>query len=168
MDESLLMVGGVFDDLGGRPSGYVKKLFSGIQEHWAGRSTILNGGYFRDLEAEVEKIDGASVLLWMADVPNDKPKLIARLRGASPGLALAISKNNRAGKYTGEQLAERMAAAGASLMIEFVDGGGEGMVAAVLRGAGGAILSGPTCDIQSLAETAAKRLAEAGRQGQGE
>lgn len=167
MDESLLMVGGVFDDLGGRPSGYVRKLFSSIQAHWGGSSEILNGGAFCDLEEEVNKAAGVPILLWMADVPNDKPKLIPRLRDANPSLALAISKNNRAGKYSSQQLAERIAAAGASFMIEFVDGG-EGMVAAVLRGAKGEALSGPTCDIDVLARAVATLLADVGHIDQGE
>lgn len=167
MDASLLMVGGVFDDLGGRPSGYVRKLFSGIQAHWSGGSEIINGGNFGDLEAGVNQAAGVPILLWMADVPNDKPKLIPRLREANPSLALAISKNNRAGKYSSQQLAERMAAAGAALMIEFVDGG-EGMVAAILRGASGEAMSGPTCDIDVLARAVAMRLADFRLKDQGE
>ena len=161
----LLMVGGVFDDQGGRASGYAKKLFAEIGLHWSGEVEVVNGGAFKDLESRAGQAGKSDALVWLADVPNDKPKLVAKLRQASPELVLCIGKNNRAGKYLPSQLSARMAAAGAFLMLEFVSAGEEG-VGANLRGPGGELLAGPTCDIGKVARAAAEELSKASA-GQG-
>lgn len=131
-----LLAGGVFDDEGGRASGYARKLFAAMEEAWApGEAGSINGGSFERLEKLAGQAGALQALVWMADVPNDKPKLVNQLRSRAPSLKLVISKNNRAGKYSASQLAERLQRAEATALVEFTDAE-DGRVVAKIWGPG--------------------------------
>lgn len=131
----LFATGGVFNDEGGRSSGYVRQLFDALGLRLGDGFRSINGGSFDALQALTAQTRDAQVshVLWLADVPNDKPKLVNGLQ--RDGMALCISKNNRRGAYSVDDLVERMARAGASALIEFR---GEGRaIEARLLGANG-------------------------------
>lgn len=120
----IALVGGVFDDQQGRASGYVRKLHEAITAEVKRMDpeadiTALNGGRFSDLQAFLNQTEDFQALVWMGDIPNDKPKLVSLLKEKNHSLPLMISKNNRADKYSVEDLQGRMQKAGASLLLEF-------------------------------------------------
>lgn len=125
---NVLMVGGVFNNEGGRASGYFNKLTQAINE-WIPRHsrdidvaiTVINGGTYESLKMSIDQVPGVTHLLWFADVPNDLPKLVPGLREKNPDMVLFISKNNRLGKYTRDDLHGRMVAADAQYLVEFTE-----------------------------------------------
>lgn len=159
-----LLAGGVFDDEGGRASGYARKLFARLLELLPEGAEAINGGVFSDLEALSRPGPGqVEALLWMADIPNDKPKLVNQLRQSDPSLALVISKNNRSGKYDAAALAERIERAGAAALVEFVDAG-DGRVGARVWGPRQERLLESARTPEALAEALAGLLSERGAQ----
>lgn len=113
---NILMVGGVFDESGGRPSGYFRK-FSNLFD-----ATVINGGTYQSLVDMLGSLTAVTHLFWFADVPNTFPKLLPELLNKNPGLVLIQSKNNRSLKYTKLQLFTRMRQSGAEFLVEFQDG----------------------------------------------
>lgn len=119
----LLLVGGVFDTEGGRPSGYFGKLAEALMAALPGvPAEVLNGGSYAKLADTVHAAQGVTHLLWFADVPNELPKLLPAFKERYPQLVLVASKNNRSGRYDRPALFARMAAAGSSLLVEFANG----------------------------------------------
>lgn len=117
----ILMVGGTFNNDGGRASGYFAKLAAGIVEHVGIGATIINGGTYQSLVETVDQTPDVTHLFWFADVPNDLPKLLPGLRERNPDMMLFTSKNNRLGKYTREQLIQRLIDAQGQYLIEFTN-----------------------------------------------
>lgn len=155
---SALLAGGVFDDQGGRASGYARQLFEAIQAGLEpGSARVFNGGLFGDLERGVQELAVARAAVWMADVPNDKPKLVKQLVAVNPRLRLIISKNNRSQKYSVEELAERQRLAGACALIEF-QSAPDGKVMGRLLAASGAVLLAFTQDPSELGRAVAQEM----------
>jgi hypothetical protein len=122
----LLCVGGVFNGVGGRPSGYFKKLVSSIINRLHNRYgavayddvQVLNGGTYESL-LEYTTYSAYTHILWMADVPNEYPKVLSDLLKSNPGAVLVQSKNNVGGKYSRQELYARMVVSGAEMLVEF-------------------------------------------------
>jgi hypothetical protein len=141
---TILIVGGVFDDQGGRPSGYITKLvnaFIECQKPWRTDILIVNGGHIDQLAKTVQYVYDKSIVVWMADVPNTFPKMLPDLIKQNPGAILVQSKNNRESRtqngvpyqtYTREELFDRMHKTGAELLIEFTDGTNGKILSSVL------------------------------------
>ena len=77
----VLAVCGNFDDEGGRPSGYMSKLFSYLPQYFSD-IRIINGGYYSGLPGMIDpRISGDyDVIFWFANVPNDKSKLLKTIK----------------------------------------------------------------------------------------
>jgi hypothetical protein len=122
----VLVVAGRFDDTGGRASGYIRKLvekaFVFCDHSFPGFFHIaeLNGGSFEELLIVKERLDQYGVVIWMPDVPNDKPKLIDDIKKKYPHCLLVTSKNNSEGKYPLLTLIARALNQHANLFVEFV------------------------------------------------
>lgn len=112
---SILIVAGTFDREGGRPSGYMRKL----AEHVPG-ALLINGGHYDDLLGIIGQAKAFRSVWWMADVPNDLPKVVKTLKDEIPHAVLVISKNNIGQRYAYIDLVGRMfqARANLSLIIE--------------------------------------------------
>lgn len=115
-----LLVGGVFDPNGGRPSGYITKLGNALQQHLP-EMRVINGGTYEDLKVIAANLQDGQNLLWFADVSNALPKLLADIMQLYPRTVLVQSKNNRLGKYYRTELWDRMHKSGAELLVEFTD-----------------------------------------------
>lgn len=122
----ILLIGGVYDDTSGRPSSVIKKLadsltgaLKDLQQDSSWTLECLNGGSYETLVNFVDNqyLDLHDVIIWFADIPNDKPKLIERLSRIQS--TLIISKNNSTNKYTRYDLLERMRIANAVALVEF-------------------------------------------------
>lgn len=146
----LLSVGGTFDDLGGRKSGYFERLVEGLDYldrdfgEWSD-TILVNGGSCEHLEQAL-KANKPDFILWMADVPNDKPKLLSMVKELHPKSILVGSKRNDDGKYGFMDLVARALHAKMNLFVEFVkrsDGLVEASLYDPLGNVFGTRLSGP-------------------------
>ena len=141
---TILIVGGQFDDKGGRPSGYINKFAEQINElnkPWLINILVINGGHIDELVKTAQYVYDKSIIVWMADVPNTFPKVLPDLIKQNPGAILIQSKNNRESRtginipfhmYTREELFDRMHKTGAELLIEFTDGTNGKILSSVL------------------------------------
>lgn len=120
--KSLVLVGGVYGD-NPRSSGFVSKFQEALTRACPSYSVSgINGGSFEtlvDYVALLKSSQETSVVVWMADVPNHFPKLLANFIDERPNSILIQSKNNREGKYSPHALLERANASGSELLIEF-------------------------------------------------
>lgn len=109
----ILAVGGLFDDQGGRPSGYAHKLFEAIT-----CAHVVNGGSWEllcSLSAEVVNFD---VVLWLPQVDNQREKLVRKIKINNPEVLLVTSKRNN-DEYSFLELVARALATKSNLCIEF-------------------------------------------------
>ncbi len=120
------IIGGNFDDEGGRPSGFVSLLQAALEEaypqdHW----TILsNGGSYDSLAGIIEAcIQGYDTVIWMPNIPNDKPKLVSRIKELHPWITLVTSKRNDHEKYSLMEVISRALSTRSNLLIEIRVGG---------------------------------------------
>jgi hypothetical protein len=120
----ILFVGGDFDDGGGRTSGYCKKIGDILKAYRDANTDVntLNGGFFDLLENIVIKEDFLvkyDVIIWFANVPNNKPKLIRQIKTLHPKCILVTSKSNMTGEYSNQDLIYRALENKANLLVEF-------------------------------------------------
>jgi ribulose-5-phosphate 4-epimerase/fuculose-1-phosphate aldolase len=115
----IIIVGGTFDDHGGKPSGLINKINLSFQNLGI-RTTLKNGGHFNNLETIMNNISDENVVLWMANVPNDKEKF-RDVKSLYPKKYLIMSKRNN-GEYSFSQMINRALTQKANLMLEFQSG----------------------------------------------
>ena len=114
---SYVLVGGHFNDQGGRESGYIRKLFSSMQAINS-NGVLFNGGNFSQLSELINK-NFFQVIFWMPDIPNDKEKLVNKIKVNNPRCILITSKNNLEQKYSLKELISRALSIKSNLFIEF-------------------------------------------------
>lgn len=122
----LLFVGGTFDDNGGKPSGYARHLSDALSTHYAKPNDFvtINGGTWKDIEDRFafrsdDDLQHFDVIFWLANIPNDKPKLVEKIKQRNPHAILITSKRNMEDKYTIYYLTARMLQLHSNLMLEF-------------------------------------------------
>ncbi|KKL09469.1 hypothetical protein LCGC14_2565540 [marine sediment metagenome] len=119
----ILIVAGRFDDKGGRPSGWARKTFAtpGRQFYFQGDVwDYHNGGSWDDL-LEIwtsSHFHEYSVIIWLADIPNDKPKLVNDIKKKNPHCLLVTSKNNLEDRYSHHEIVDRALKTRSNLLIE--------------------------------------------------
>lgn len=114
----ILFVGGSFNDEGGKSSSVVTKFSNEIIKKDDVELTLFNGGYFSEIEEIINKSMENDVVLWWANVPNDKPK-IRDVKTVNSRVMLVTSKRNDNEKYSFSELINRALGAKANLCIEF-------------------------------------------------
>lgn len=115
--ESMLVVGGTFDDNGGKPSSVVNKVVEAmLAENFDVK--LYNGGYFDQVESIIEDCKYFDYIIWWANVPNDKPK-IRNVKDVNPRVMLVTSKRNDSNKYSFAELINRALGAKANLCVQF-------------------------------------------------
>ncbi len=112
-----ILVGGVFDDKGGRASGYVVKLANALYQHGM-KCTIVNGGTLPELADIYYNLSQYQVIFWMVDVDNELEKYLPQIKASYPHSFLISSKYNQ-GRYTVKDLMQRALSAKSNLLIEF-------------------------------------------------
>lgn len=115
---SYFFVGGTFDDNGGRESGYIRKLAEALSTI-SPNGFFINGGSFENLKHQMMYMDKYDVIIWMPDIPNDKPKLIKSIKKEHPHKILVTSKNNRESKYSFMEIIARALSVKSNLFVEF-------------------------------------------------
>lgn len=117
---NVLIVGGTFDNAGGKPSGLINSIISHISEDPEVNVTSVNGGWVEDLHHEIlPTVVAYKVVLWFANVSNNEVKL-RDVKAINPKCILITSKRNDGEKYTFAELISRALAIKANLTIEFV------------------------------------------------
>lgn len=115
---NILIVGGTFDNDGGKPSSLVGKIAAAISEEDTGNVIIENGGYYDELEKLLDSAKDHDVVFWWPNVPNDLPK-IRDVKAVAPHVMLVSSKRNDNGKYKFGELVGRALTVKANLCFEF-------------------------------------------------
>lgn len=115
-----LIVGGTFDQNGGRPSKIISILISAIPG-----AEVINGGKFCNLERLTEIIPNYDVVFWFPNVPNNLPKDLRDIKSRYPNKIVVTSKRNSAGEYQFSQLVNRALTLKSNLLLEFARNGDE-------------------------------------------
>lgn len=114
----ILMVGGSFDNNGGRESGLVNKITESIKKKNSDIE-VINGGFYENLKNIIEnQISKYDVVFWWANVPNELPK-IRDVKDVAPYIMLVSSKRNDGDKYSFKELVARTLSIKANLTFEF-------------------------------------------------
>jgi hypothetical protein len=115
----VLIVGGNFDNEGGRPSKIIDCMYDEISKDSEFEATIFNGGAVEDLHNRIlPSVIDYKVVLWFANVSNDEDKL-RDVKAINPKTILITSKRNDNNKYTFAELISRALAIKANLTVEF-------------------------------------------------
>jgi hypothetical protein len=113
-----LIVVGDFNDAGGRVSSFGREFIKEYRiRESAGEHTAYNGGRFEDLERIV--FADFDTIIWFANVPNDKPKLIREVKKNNPTCMLVTSKRNNLSKYDFAEIINRALQTKSNLLVEF-------------------------------------------------
>lgn len=108
-----LIVCGSWDEHGGRPSGYMRSLFKGVD------ATIYNGGTLSQLDNLIkEPLSDADIVYWFPDIPNDAPKIVQDIKRMHQRCTLITSKNNLYNRYTHEDIIARALNTKSNLLLE--------------------------------------------------
>lgn len=116
----IVLVAGSFDDAGGKQSGWARKLWQNLSVYKNRGVEIeyFNGGSWDDLQECYSHLPDTGAVIWLADVPNDKPKLVKNIKERHPKLLLITSKRNLDGAYSFQDLVSRALAIKANLSME--------------------------------------------------
>ena len=112
-----IIVGGTFDNDGGRPSSVINKLATALGPEWE----VINGGTMESLRAF--SVAGVKVLLWMPHISNDEDKFLDRLKPQNPEMLLIQSKRVVEKDYTAGDVIGRLlkSHSGLGIMITKAD-----------------------------------------------
>lgn len=112
-----LIVGGSFNDDGGKASNYILKFSEEYKKYC--RVKLFNGGAFEDLKNILNMDENYDAILWFANIPNEKHKIVQNIKQQFPKTILAISKRNLDKTYKSQDLIERALKNKANMVLEF-------------------------------------------------
>lgn len=116
---NVLIVGGTFDQEGGRPSKLIYNIHQEFMKEKDFITTCANGGPVSGLhDVVLPSVEAYDIVLWFANVPNDEVKL-RDVKAINPKVMLVTSKRNDDSKYTFAELISRALAIKANLTVEF-------------------------------------------------
>lgn len=116
---NVLIVGGTFDQEGGRPSKLIYSIHQEFMKEKDFITTCANGGPVSGLhDLILPSVEAYDIVLWFANVPNDEVKL-RDVKAINPRVMLVTSKRNDDNKYTFAELISRALAIKANLTVEF-------------------------------------------------
>ena len=98
---NILMVGGTFDEDGGRKSSLIDKMYNSFVSNLNNEDliTYVNGGEYKELQNILDTVKNYNVILWFANVPNYLPK-IRDVKKLNPYAIFIGSKRNIDNEYT--------------------------------------------------------------------
>lgn len=156
--KKILIVGGTFDDNGGKASGLISKLAEALTS--VDRViTVWNGGKFDVLNEILDETAQYDYVFWFANVDNTKEK-IRDVKAVAPHCLLVTSKRNDfvgdKKKYDLEELLQRALAIKANLCFEFCKVGEKVFNIRIFDPLGCVWYDGT--DLKEAADAAVKRL----------
>jgi len=160
----ILMVGGTWDDKGGKKSKIIQENYSRIAE-LIGRSmlpgiksvNVLNGGFYKELSEFVNMYNLENmydIVIWMANVPNYFEKI--NVKASFPKVILVTSKNNYDKRYEFQDLLAHALSKKSNLFIEITKVNNDRFAGQVFDPLGNA-WSGKTTTFSSILLTAIER-----------
>ena len=104
----ILMLGGTWDNNGGKPSSIINQLYNNFNNKLTETDTItfFNGGNYSSLSTIIHTVENYDVVFWLANVPNNLPK-IRNIKQINPNVLLIGSKLNTNNKYTFVEILNR-------------------------------------------------------------
>ena len=116
----VLIVGGTFDNEGGRPSSLIGKIADSMLfvKDYSMQLNVVNGGAVADLQGLLQTTKEYNIVMWFANVSNDEVK-VRGVKAVNPKVILVTSKRNDNSKYTFAELISRSLEIKANLTIEF-------------------------------------------------
>lgn len=115
MKNRILIVGGTFDENGGRNSKIVSKIFEGALKEG---DSIFNGGHIDEIQKILEMSKDYDIVVWWPNIDNRYEK-IRNVKEINSHATLIISKRNDESKYGIKDLIVRQLEARANLMVVF-------------------------------------------------
>ncbi len=116
MNEKTVYVAGTFDNSGGKFSKIAQQVFEQVKTE---NIDYRNGGYFRDLENIIDKIEDYKTVYWFPNVSNEEPKLVEEIKKRNESSILATSKRNIEKKYSFQQVIQHALRIKSNLLLEF-------------------------------------------------
>lgn len=115
----ILLVGGTFDNNGGKSSSLISKMENNIIDDNVIELSVYNGGFVEDLHNKIIKsVTDYDIVMWFANVSNGEIKE-RDVKAINPKTILITSKRNDNNKYTFAELISRSLSIKANLTIEF-------------------------------------------------
>lgn len=122
----ILLVGGTFDEKGGRRSKVIDKIYESIGKYDKYLNLLKvptpcdrrNGGHYNSLENILKETINYDVVFWFPNVPNDLEK-IRDVKSVNPKVILVTSKRNDDGRYSDGDLVQKALKSKSNLMLEF-------------------------------------------------
>ena len=116
---NIVIIGGNWDELNGKQSGYVNKLSYCLQQ-LNNNVTTYNGGNFLQLKNEIiNNLSNHRVIIWMPNISNNYEKLLINIKRLYPLSLLVSSKRNNL-EYVIQDLVKHALRVKANLLIEFL------------------------------------------------
>lgn len=125
---NILLVGGTFDENGGKQSKVAAEIFNGFVGRMVKYGKVpnirtVNGGTLQTLD-DLACLEGIGVALWFANVSNDVEKTtVGRLKATNRHCILVASKRCVEVDYPFPELIQRMLALHANLFVKFTKQG---------------------------------------------
>jgi hypothetical protein len=157
MGHKILIVGGTWDNNGGKSSSFVNKLAEALWECEHNFTWICNGGNYSKLQSILEESVDYNTVIWLANVSNDLDKL-RDVKSYNPRAMFINSKRNDGGKYSFQELIARSLEQKANLTLEFRKGE-DGIIQTRIFDPLGTIWSDFTSDLDKTAKNLLDRLA---------
>lgn len=114
----VLLTAGTWDLNGGKQSGLISKMYELLKKESDLEIDYFNGGNYKDLENIVLTSKNYEVIFWMANVPNDLPK-VRFVKTINPFALVIGSKRNHYGEYSFVEVLNKSLEQRNNLTIQF-------------------------------------------------
>lgn len=118
----LLWVCGTFNDKNGKSSSIGSTMYDTVKSLFE-TSTIINGGSWGLLELLAHIIPEYDVIAWLANVPNDKEKIVKNIKKINYKCVLITSKRNVEKKYSLQEVVAHGLSLKSNLILEIFKSG---------------------------------------------
>ena len=120
MEKKILIVGGTWNENGGKPSKLINKMFNEISKRFsAANISFINGGNYEQLKEIITQTNRFDYVFWFANVEDNELEKVRDVKHYAPKCMLITSKRNDNNKYSYEDIFQRMLAIKANLCFEF-------------------------------------------------
>lgn len=153
----VLIIGGTYDDNGGKQSGFVNKFVECFRNKNS-NVTYHSHGYYSNLEQHLSTVVDYDVVFWFANISNDKPKLLNRIKQLNSKVLLISSKNNLNGNYQRLELISRALVSKSNLLFEI--GSYDGKFCVTIMDPLNNVFINRETDIEKVVEVSYTRICE--------
>ena len=113
--KKMLVVGGTFNESGGKPSKLIEQLF---KDKITNHDIFINGGNISDIENILKIVPEYKIIAWFPNISNNYPKM-RNIKQLNPYCLYIMSKRNDNNKYSTRDIIVKALENNANLLIEF-------------------------------------------------